>query len=70
MLRYLKQKFMPKTLKVEELNKLEDLYYFNSKYLFNPVGSSYTDEEVKRAIKIVGECIKEASFHAEMDNVY
>lgn len=67
MIRYLKQKIMPKTLKAQELNKLEDLYYYNYKYLTNPVGSPYTNEEVKRAIKIIDDCITSARFNAEVD---
>ena len=58
---------MPKTLKVQELNKLEDLYYYNHKYLTNPIGSPYTNDEVKRAVKIINECITSARFNAECD---
>ena len=67
MIRYLKKKITPKTLIAEELNKLEDLYYYNCKYLVNPVGSPYTDEEVKSALKIFSECIVNARFNAEVD---
>lgn len=67
MIRYLQQKIMPKTLKAQELNKLEDLYYYNYKYLTNPIGSLYTDDEVKRAIKIINDCIIDARFNAEVD---
>lgn len=67
MIRSLIKKIMPKTLKSKELNKLEDLYYYNCKYLINPIGSPYTDEEVRMAVKIINECITSARFSAEVD---
>ena len=67
MIRYIKQQIMPKTLKAQELNKLEDLYYYNCKYLTNPVGSPYTDDEVKKAVKIINDCITNARWNAEVD---
>ena len=67
MIRTLKHVLLPKTLKAQELNKLEDLYYYNYKYLTNPIGSPYTDNEVKKAIKIINDCIINARFNAEVD---
>ena len=67
MIRYIMKKIMPKTLKVTELNKLEDLYYYNCKYLINPYGSPYSDDEVKQALRIVNDCITKARFDAEVD---
>lgn len=58
---------MPKTLKVRELNKLEDLMYYNCKYLLNSYCGPYTDEDVKQALRIVNDCITNARFDAEVD---
>lgn len=60
-------KFMPKTLKVYEMNKLYDLYQNNKQYLSNPIGGMYDKEQFELAIKIVEESILFERFYAECD---
>jgi len=67
MIRYIMKKIMPKILKVNELNKLEDLMYYNYKYLINTYGSPYSYNEVKKAVKIVNECIACTRFNTEVE---